>query len=115
MTTSERWILSEWRVAEDRRDRFGETLLAHRERTPFAEFDLLFSAHNRTATLIEVKTWSGAQWAQRPLNHRQEQRLIRTRAYLEARLAHPVKLILALVKYAGAQSEITYLDFPLEG
>lgn len=65
--------------------------------------------------MIEVKTWSGHQWAQRPLSRKQEQRLVRARAYLESRLVRPVRLQLALVRWIRQQCEVAYLDFPLEG
>jgi Holliday junction resolvase-like predicted endonuclease len=116
LTTSERSILSEFRVVQDRELLYRERLLLHRERTPFAEVDLVFeSSDRRTVTMMEVKTWSGFKWAQRPVSHAQERRLSRARAYLEARVAKPVRLQLALVKWVGVESEVAYLDFPLEG
>lgn len=102
-------------MAEDRARRFGEELAGHRERTPFGEVDLLLRTRSGSLTIIEVKTWSGAQWSQRPLTRRQERRLIRARLYLESKQTVPVKLVLALVKYEGANTAISYLDFPLEG
>jgi Holliday junction resolvase-like predicted endonuclease len=110
LTKSERWILSEWRVARDRTTRFHEQLVAHRERTPFAEIDLLFKKRD-LYVLVEVKSWRGELWAPEVISVRQAQRLVRARLFLEARLESPVQLWLAVVDPCDAgESGIRYFE-----
>jgi hypothetical protein len=116
LTKSERWILSEWLVAQDRVVRFNEELIFHREQTPFAEIDLVFRtqvplAHDPLAqvplvggggsgsylNLIEVKSCVDEIWGDHLLSHRQRQRLQRARLYLEVRNRCPVRLQIAVV------------------
>lgn len=99
---------------------FGETLLAHRERTPFAEIDLLLigpapgegGRDHRWLTLIEVKSWRGELWATDVISRRQRARLERARAYIEAKYARPTRLLLAVVELeaAGSRPGIRYFD-----
>jgi Holliday junction resolvase-like predicted endonuclease len=96
LTKSERWILSEWQVAEHRELAYGEKLLRHRQQTPFAEIDLLFNAGPRLS-LIEVKTWSGELWGAPLLTAAQGRRLFRARDYLESRYSREVTFNLAVV------------------
>src|SRR5690606_26022205 len=114
LTKSERWILSEWVVALDRCRRFGETLISHRERTPYAEIDLLFTSKQPTQvecsdrksvllspdlTLVEVKSCRQRDvWGSDVISARQLQRLQRARFSLESRFRVPVRLCLAVVK-----------------
>ena len=106
LTKSERWILSEWQVAQDRVLRFNEELLLHRERTPFAETDLLFRTRvPSTGTrgfrsylhLIEVKSCLDEIWGDQVVSHRQIQRLYRARLYFESKAGCPVRLQIAVV------------------
>ena len=114
MTRKERWILSEWRVAKDRVERWGEDLLAHRLRTPFAEVDLVTGIEGDTKaglTMIEVKSWSGEIWAGEVMSPGQKARLERSRTAIEERSGRRVTLLLAVVSAEGP--EIRYFPFPL--
>ena len=55
MTRKDRWILSEYVVAKDRVENYGDALIYHQQTTPYAELDLIFesartdSARNESA------------------------------------------------------------------
>jgi Holliday junction resolvase-like predicted endonuclease len=122
---NELWILSEWIVARDRVSRFRNSLLSHRERTPFAEVDLVFSSGDscQAITIIEVKTWRGDIWGPHLISRSQIGRLERARAFMESRTRKPVCLMLAvldpvaavLASKGGSSLEglVHYFDFPL--
>lgn len=125
LTKSEQGILSEWIVARDRVDRCGEVLWAHREKTPFAEIDLLFEATASSRSfkdlprfereidssylcLMEVKTVLGDLDGFRNLSIRQRGRLERARFYFQERYRRPVRLQLAVVDLR--RRRIRYFD-----
>jgi Holliday junction resolvase-like predicted endonuclease len=115
LTRSERWILSEWLVAQDRVSRFGERLIFHRERTPYAEVDLVFESPSRSLAIVEVKTWRGEIWGPDVISRYQLQRLMRARLYFESRFRRPTTLVLAVVQLTGRelsteQRQIHYYD-----
>jgi Holliday junction resolvase-like predicted endonuclease len=114
LTKSERWILSEWLVATDRTLNHGERLLKHRERTPFAEIDLLTLSGCNRLLLIEVKTVKMEIWGERSLITRaQANRLLRARAWLEDSYQKPVSLSLAVVSHdlqVSAPPNIQYFE-----
>lgn len=99
LTRSERWILSEWRVAQERALVYGEKLLAHRERTPFGEIDLLFENGERVLQLIEVKSWQRELWGESVVSPRQARRLKRARDWVEDSFQRPTALLLAVVSH----------------
>ena len=82
-------------MARDRVTRLGETLLAHRERTPFAEVDLIFRSRDQII-LIEVKTVT-ANWDTSFITAHQLSRLFAARSYIEEDLSKPASLLIALV------------------
>jgi Holliday junction resolvase-like predicted endonuclease len=113
---SELWILSEWLVARDRVCRFQDSLVAHRERTPYAEVDLVFSTQPPLSelTIIEVKTWKGDIWGPHLISRQQIRRLERARAFMESRECKRVRLMLAVVDPFSSNPEtVHYFDFPL--
>ncbi len=120
MTKSDRWILSEWLVAKDRVERFGEPLLHHRQKTPYAEVDLILGSSLRAGpvTVIEVKsvsTNSKAQlWAGEVISRRQVQRLEKARWFIEIKAKRPTKLLLATVEAKGGDAKpvIHYFEAP---
>lgn len=85
LTKSERWILSEFRVARDRSSTHGDVLLAHRFETPYAEIDLCFETSSGDWLMIEVKSWDHDIWGSDFISRRQLQRLERARLWLEAK------------------------------
>lgn len=108
MTKSERWILSEWWVAKDRTLNFSDQLYYHREKTPYAEVDLVFGStpgESPSVTLIEVKTISAFQanalWAGDMISRKQSLRLEKARWYFETKAQRPVRLLLAVVDSAS--------------
>lgn len=120
MTKSDRWILSEWLVARDRVLRFNEPLLHHRQRTPYAEVDLILGSCTRAGpvTVIEVKSVSikdGAQlWAGEVISRRQVARLEKARWFVELKANRPARLILATVEAKpGSQTPVIhYFEAP---
>jgi Holliday junction resolvase-like predicted endonuclease len=111
LTKSDRWILSEYRVACDREVRLFEKLVAHRFRTPYAEVDLVFESQaGASFTIVEVKSLDGDLWGRPPLTASQRARLERARFWLESRKTCQVRLLLACVT---ARGQISYFDFPL--
>lgn len=94
-------------MAKDRILRFEEKLLLHRERTPYAEVDLVFgSPRSKSLSLIEVKSWNLEIWRQDLISRRQVARLERARFFLQEKFKCPVSLVLAVV----GESEIRYFD-----
>ncbi len=105
--------------------RRGETLLAHRLRTPLAEIDLLFEhPRERHWTLVEVKTWNrqwrGDLWGPSLISARQMHRLRLARLFLEGRArGRPVRLAIAVVEvprggFSGGNQRVQYFDPPDE-
>lgn len=116
MTKSERWILSEWWVARDLTQRLGCELIAHREKTPYAEVDLV--VRRQFLTIVEVKTvtpkMAAHLWAGLVITPRQVARLEKARWYLELKHQRPVKLVLAVVNSSlgPVQNRIRYFEAP---
>jgi hypothetical protein len=122
LTKSERWILSEWRVAYDRVRNFKEVLIYHREKTPFAELDLVFakpslrgSSANSSLIVIEVKSWNsevlGDLWAEQILSRRQLFRLERACEYLRDHFKKSVHLEIAVASQSPG-TPIKYFEPP---
>ena len=87
-------------MATDRLINHSERLLKHRERTPFAEIDLVTRSSCDLLKLIEVKTLNMEIWGERSLITRaQTNRLSRARSWLEDRYQKPVVLLLAVVSH----------------
>ena len=120
LTKSDRWILSEWLVARDRVLHFEEPLLHHRQKTPYAEVDLILGSRLRSGpvTVIEVKSVSvreGAQlWAGEVVSRRQFARLEKARWFVELKSKRPTRLLLATVeaKLGDANPLIRYFEAP---
>jgi Holliday junction resolvase-like predicted endonuclease len=111
LTRSERGILSEFWVARDRSGSHAEILLAHRQKTPFAEIDLLFESADRSALhLIEVKSCAGEIWGPNVISKNQLLRLERARTWLEARENRLARLLLAVVQTDASRPVISYFD-----
>jgi Holliday junction resolvase-like predicted endonuclease len=108
LTKSDRWILSEYRVACDRESKHIEKMIAHRLRTPYAELDLVFETREGF-TVIEVKSVGADLWGRPPLTRSQRIRLERARFWLESRARAKVRLLLACVTESGV---IAYFDAP---
>ena len=110
MTKSERWLLSEWLIARDLVSR-GETLLAHRERTPYAEVDLV-TENSEFVTVVEVKSWNrglwGDLWGASVITQKQVSRLLAACHVLGCRFQRPVRLKIAVVDYPSL--ELRYFD-----
>ena len=101
MTKNERGILSEWQVASHRRRFYGETLLNHRYKTPFAEIDLvLHHQQEASLTMIEVKTDATYIRDGEPVGLRQRQRLLAAREYLDDISGMQVRLLVAVVSHS---------------
>jgi len=112
LTRNERWLLSEWRVADDRVRSRQESLLAHRERTPFGEIDLL-CGDRATLKLIEVKSWRHELWGEGLVSMKQSRRLLQARAWCEERYRRPTELFLAVVGHdpeTGWPTEPRYFE-----
>ena len=120
LTKSDRWILSEWLVAKDRVLKFKEPLLHHRQKTPYAEVDLIFGSLERAGavTVIEVKTVSTREdsqiWSGEVISRRQIGRLCKARWHVEIKSQRPTRLILATVeaKPGGHLPLIRYFEAP---
>ena len=103
------------RVARDRMARFDELLLLHRERTPYAEVDLVLRRRDGILTLIEVKSWDREIWASHVITQKQVRRLTQARFYLESKYARPVVMLLALVPSELWRQIHYFEDFPAPG
>lgn len=114
LTRSDRWILSEFLVAKDRIERFGDTLLYHRQKTPYAEVDLIFDSRladgSRVLNMIEVKSVGAEIWGPDVVGRRQIERLMRARAYIEKVAQKRTSFLLACVN--PIKSEIRYFEAP---
>jgi Holliday junction resolvase-like predicted endonuclease len=100
-------------VARDRTQEFGEILLRHRERTPFAEVDLVLKKDS-LVTLIEVKSSNGNLWGREVISYKQTQRLVRARYYLEAFFQVPTRLLLAVVNLQTVKNAAKNAESPQE-
>jgi Holliday junction resolvase-like predicted endonuclease len=120
LTKSDRWILSEFLVARDRTSLFGDSLLYHRQVTPYAELDLIFESTMRAPdglvrclTIIEVKSVSAGLWAREVVSRKQRLRLERARWYVELKAQRRTRLILATVETGPAGNPVIhYFDAP---
>lgn len=120
LTKKERWILSEWLVAQDRLSAHNEVLYYHQYETPYAEVDLIFGPRDAGVavplTMIEVKAASAlvaqSLWGRDSiLSSKQLARLERARWMVELKAKRPVRLLLAVVD-PPPSNRIRYFEAP---